>query len=130
MTEATERSQKTRKGNANCCVVNCFNTFKNTGPGVHFYSFPTAKHMLEKRDRWISLINRKNPDGSLWQPKSHSRLCSDHFVGNIRSENPFGPNYYPTIFPDVCKKPMVNTKAALDRLAILILCFFYYILNF
>lgn len=39
-------------------------------------------------------------DGNLreWQPKAFHRICSAHFVGNVKSND---PSFNPTIFPQV-----------------------------
>ena len=39
---------------------------------------------------------RRNDD--LWLPTSSSCICSTHFVGGIKSDNPNSNAYYPSIF--------------------------------
>lgn len=47
---------------------------------------------------WDVLFNFLNSsDGSEWQPSNGSRICSRHFVGNEKSNNPTAPNYMPTL---------------------------------
>uniref|UniRef100_A0A1X7VLZ0 THAP-type domain-containing protein n=2 Tax=Amphimedon queenslandica TaxID=400682 RepID=A0A1X7VLZ0_AMPQE len=57
---------------------------------VSFYCFPADP---ELRQQWVTALNRKN-----WKPTSTSRLCSTHFVGSKRSNNPLSVSYVPTIF--------------------------------
>ena len=40
-------------------------------------------------------------DGKSWEPKPYSRICSQHFVGNKKSNHPHNPAFIPTIFPEV-----------------------------
>ncbi|KAK0071264.1 hypothetical protein PV325_013216, partial [Microctonus aethiopoides] len=49
-------------------------------------------------------------DGSLWEPSSRSRICSQHFVGGEKSEHPNSPAYIPTIFPEKYYGTQKNTK--------------------
>ena len=58
MAEKVETKQQ-REGNVNCCAVNYFHSFRNSSLGTHFYTFPTAVHKREPRNKWITLINRK-----------------------------------------------------------------------
>lgn len=49
-----------------------------------------------------------SPDGSLWYPGKHSRICNVHFIGQHKSEDPSHPAYYPTIFQEyeaIIEKP-------------------------
>ena len=39
-----------------------------------------------------------SPNGSAWMPKDQSRICSEHFVGNKKSDDPRSPSYNPSIF--------------------------------
>ena len=48
---------------------------------------------------WIIAVNRKNDNGSDWEPKELSRICSDHFVGEKHREERNHPDYKPSIFP-------------------------------
>lgn len=97
-------------GPVNCAVVECTNNsrmlekWKNSECETHhgvlkkecgceqpfkLYCFPGPVRYLEKRQKWIKLIKRVNPDKSQWQPKSSDRICSIHFVDNVPSvENP------------------------------------------
>lgn len=42
-------------------------------------------------------------------------ICSDHFVGNIRSKDPRSPSYIPTIFPKIYNKQSSNYNQKTDR---------------
>ena len=35
-----------------------------------------------------------------WEPKSHHRLCGEHFIGGSPSKDPNSVHYIPTIFKD------------------------------
>lgn len=54
-------------------------------------------------------------NGELWLPKSHNRICSTHFIGNKKSNDPQSPSYVPSIFPEVYKKTKCNHKQQLER---------------
>ncbi|XP_072758100.1 uncharacterized protein [Anoplolepis gracilipes] len=47
-------------------------------------------------DMWWTFS--KNPKN--WKPTRNTKICSAHFINNIKSENPLHPFYLPTIFPD------------------------------
>lgn len=53
-----------------------------------------------------------SPDGTLWQPKEHTRICSRHFVGNSKSDVSQDPSYIPTIFPPVYRKKAPDQERA------------------
>jgi len=48
-------------------------------------------------------------------PTTRSLICSDHFVGNIRSKDPQSPSYIPSIFPKMYNKPKPNTDQQINR---------------
>jgi len=48
-------------------------------------------------------------------PKSHNRICSTHFVGNKKSNDPQSPSYVPSIFPKAYKITKCNHKQQLER---------------
>ncbi len=37
-------------------------------------------------------------DGKEWKPSKNSKVCSQHFVGGFKSEDPRSPAYNPSIF--------------------------------
>jgi hypothetical protein len=50
-------------------------------PPFQLFPFPTELKDPEGRKRWAKLVGRKDEaTGKNWQPKSHSRVCSVHFV--------------------------------------------------
>ena len=55
------------KGKVKCCVPGC-DSHNNKIPKPSMYRFPARN--LEQCKLWIKAINKKNPDGSDWQPKS------------------------------------------------------------
>ena len=71
---------------------------------------------LKKRENqiaaWIRAVNRKNPDGSDWQPSVSAVICGCHFVGGEFSRDPTDPAYIPTIFPNI--KPKSATDVDLE----------------
>ncbi|XP_077484818.1 uncharacterized protein LOC144094800 isoform X1 [Amblyomma americanum] len=110
MSEAQPRALK-RRGDRYCCVVDCHNSKANTKdrePPVKFYRFPGRWYEKERRQAWTAAVRRVNPDGSEWLPTTATRICSDHFVGNCRSEISSHPSYIPTIFPPVYRKKAAN----------------------
>ncbi|KAH6942718.1 hypothetical protein HPB50_009543 [Hyalomma asiaticum] len=103
----------TRKGAKYCCVVDCHNSFYNVegrDPPVKFYRFPGKWYERERRRAWTEAVRRVNPDGTPWQPKENSRICSVHFVGNRKSDILHHPAYVPTIFPPVYHKQACKAR--------------------
>ncbi|KAJ3621695.1 hypothetical protein MTP99_003802 [Tenebrio molitor] len=100
--EPSKVSVNYRASCTNCCVVRCHNNYSNTDKSVKFYSFPSKPHELERRRQWIYAIKRSKSDDCRegWEPKPHSRICSQHFVGNEKSNHPHNPAFLPTIFPE------------------------------
>ena len=72
--------------------MNCSNLCVR-GSGLSFYTFPAD---LDRRNKWIAAVNRKN-----WYPTEHTVICSEHFIDGQKSNNQFAPNYTPTIFQRV-----------------------------
>ncbi|XP_033230617.1 uncharacterized protein LOC117181760 isoform X2 [Belonocnema kinseyi] len=106
------KEKKIKRGKF-CCIPNCRVTQSDLYFGTHFYRFPKGQYRMERRKQWILAIGKKNPDGSLWQPSVNSRICSQHFVGNKKSEHPHSPSYNPTIFPpQFISKPTAPRKMA------------------
>ncbi|XP_044582970.1 uncharacterized protein LOC123263988 [Cotesia glomerata] len=54
-------------------------------------------------------------DGSLWTPKTHDYICSDHFIGGQKSDIESSPSYIPTKFPTVYKSQKVNELMVTNR---------------
>ena len=71
------------------CAVGCSNRFYK-GCGLHFYRFPVD---TDRRNRWTAAVNRKN-----WQPSVYTWICSAHFVGGSKSDDPTSPAYVPSLF--------------------------------
>lgn len=105
---AEEAAKRKPKANAQyCCVVGCHNNSKNAQkkePPVKFYRFPGKWYQEEQRKAWINAVRRVNPDGTAWQPKEWSRICSNHFVDGCKSDKSDHPSYIPTIFPPEYRK--------------------------
>ena len=86
-----------------CCAIGCTNRYSKDG-GLSFYRFPTNP---ARRAEWIAAVNRKD-----WQPGEHTWLCSAHFVGGAKSNDPLSPAYNPSVF-DYVTSP-VKRKAEGD----------------
>ena len=71
-----------------CCAVGCTKRYYK-GCGVHFYRFPKDSR---RRNLWIASVNRKD-----WEPTEHTWICSSHFVGGVKSDDPSSPAYVPTL---------------------------------
>ncbi|XP_077511206.1 THAP domain-containing protein 11-like [Amblyomma americanum] len=113
MAETAQRKQK--RGPKYCCVVGCHNSADNSrerDPPVKLFRFPGRWYEKERRQSWITAVRRVNPDGTLWQPKEHTRICSRHFVGNSKSDVSQDPSYIPTIFPPVYRKKAPDQERA------------------
>ena len=41
-----------RRGNTNCSVVSCNNTYTNTNSAIQFYGFPKKPHLKKRREKW------------------------------------------------------------------------------
>ena len=80
----------------NCCAVGCSNVYRK-GSGIQFYRCPVD---LERRNKSIAAVNRQN-----WNPTEYTWICSEHFVGGAKSNNPLAPNYVPSLFKHI-KSPV------------------------
>ncbi|KAH0568630.1 uncharacterized protein LOC123269773 [Cotesia glomerata] len=89
-----------------CCVPGCRNYGKKRG--VHFYSFSNVSHKKPQTEKWIKAIRRVDEDGTPWRPNKGSRICSQHFIGNKKSEHPLSPSFVPSIFPEVYYGKQMN----------------------
>lgn len=63
--------------------------------------------------KYLNLYYSNN--GQLWQPKAHSLICSDHFVGNRKSKDPKSPAYVPSLFPIIYKGRCTNDQQRNNR---------------
>ncbi|XP_044753196.1 uncharacterized protein LOC123312775 [Coccinella septempunctata] len=96
-----------RNSRIQCCVVGCHNGYYNTDNSIKFYSFPKKWFEKERRQTWINSVRRVSAGPSTskeWQPKDFHKICSAHFVGNVKSNDPESPSYNPTIFPEGYRK--------------------------
>ena len=83
-----------------CCAFGCSNTPAKDAK-LSFHTFPSAEKHLERRQKWIASVKRKN-----WTPTKHSVLCSAHFTSDFYRRPPglkmpaiLKPNAIPTVFP-------------------------------
>ena len=108
MASNVSSSSKKRKKGHYCCVVGCHRESLRDRDEVSFFRFPAMigkRSNPEKRQMWIKAVNRKNDDGSDWEPKEWTRICSDHFVGDWHRHERNHPDYKPSIFPTCHTKP-------------------------
>jgi len=101
-------------GGQYCCVVGCSNSqYKDGKNGIKFFSFPGNQ---EQKELWIKAVKRENADGTLWRPTKHSKICSAHFFGNVKSKNSTSPSFSPSIFPTKhCKEQSVSDAERFNR---------------
>lgn len=95
-----------------CCAVGCSNRFYK-GCGLHFYRFPVDSC---RRNRWAAAVNRKN-----WRPTEYTWICSTHFVGGSKSDDPTSPAYIPTLFGHIkspVKREAESQLARYDRTSV------------
>ena len=104
VSKETYSSGKRKRGRY-CCVVGCHRETLRDKDEVVFFRFPAKSRYPEKRLSWIKAVKRKNEDGSDWEPKDWSRICSDHFVGDWHRHEVNHPDYKPSIFPTAHVKP-------------------------
>ncbi|XP_063834886.1 uncharacterized protein LOC135084075 [Ostrinia nubilalis] len=90
----------------NCCISGCINKSRtplNKSKGVKFYYFPKNNiykpWICEKRQQWIKAVKKHTKCPKNWLPTESTRICSEHFIGNKKSDNAKHPSYVPTIFP-------------------------------
>ena len=72
-----------------CCAHGCANN-RRTNPNLQFYRIPKD---LSRRKAWLSRIRREN-----FTPTDNTRICSEHFVGGTKSDDPEAEGYVPSIF--------------------------------
>ena len=96
-------------GNGNCAVIGCHNNSKklkhwkesicdikeheskikeSCGCEAPFrlYMFPSIKRNGKKREAWIKSLKRQNINKTSWQPCSSDRVCDEHFLDGIPTE--------------------------------------------
>ncbi|KAM9823363.1 uncharacterized protein ACBT44_008150 isoform 1-T1 [Syngnathus typhle] len=80
-----------------CCAIGCAYRFQK-GDTKKLYRFPAD---LTRKDSWVAAVRRVEHgrnSSKLWKPTIHSYICSDHFVGGAKSDDPLHPAYVPTLF--------------------------------
>ncbi|XP_074650275.1 uncharacterized protein LOC141905334 [Tubulanus polymorphus] len=77
-----------------CCVPGCGNR-RDEKAGFSFYSIPLKPH--ERHKSWLGAIGK----GFDWVPTAHTRICSLHFVGGKKNNDPDSPSYIPTLHLDL-----------------------------
>lgn len=80
-------------------------------PPFQLFPFPTELKDKYGRQKWTSIINRKNGSEN-WMPKDDSRVCSDHFIDG----RPTPTNPYPTLkLGYTPHKPIVSRPPPKER---------------
>lgn len=99
-------------GGSFCWVTGCANSAgKDAADGVKrgYYLFPTDPKRIKQ---WKAAIPREE------NPSKWSRVCSDHFVGGVKTNEPGSPGYVPSIFKGADElKGKVPPKTRLTRTA-------------
>ncbi|KAF2879695.1 hypothetical protein ILUMI_26471 [Ignelater luminosus] len=81
-----------------CCVPGCKSTErKNTE--LEFYRFPGRDYEQTRKIKWIISVKRAPNGKERWAPTKNTRICSLHFFGGKKSNDPREEAYNPTIFP-------------------------------
>ena len=65
-------------------------TATRRGCGLQFYRFPED---IGRRARWVTAVDRKN-----WEPNWYTWICSAHFVGGVKNNDPASSAYVPSLF--------------------------------
>ncbi|KAL1477407.1 hypothetical protein MTO96_035762 [Rhipicephalus appendiculatus] len=92
-----------------CCVAGCSNSYASMASSdetIQFYRFPTRPWNVERRNIWVSAIRETRGDD--WEPRHNTRICSCHFIGNRKSDDPRNPSYNPSIFPQGQRTPQIK----------------------
>ena len=85
-----------KTGGHYCSAVGCSNcTARDRKRGIQFYKFPKDKKRCKE---WMLKVKRIGPRGALWIPHKTSRICSEHFYGGLKSDDPSSTSYLPTLF--------------------------------
>lgn len=93
-----------------CCVPGCPSSEKKN-PELVFYVFPGRGWEVERREKWIAAVRRALIDDVPWVPSTSTRICSLHFVGGIKSNDPRKDSYNPTIFPWKPENPLALKRS-------------------
>ncbi|XP_075555112.1 uncharacterized protein LOC142587765 isoform X2 [Dermacentor variabilis] len=75
-----------------CCAVKCSSSSQS---GHKMFRVPWDP---ARRRQWAVAIRRQTPDGNLFIPSDHNRLCSVHFVKGAPSYDPDDIDYVPRLF--------------------------------
>ncbi|GLH12757.1 THAP domain-containing protein 11 [Gryllus bimaculatus] len=100
---------------SSCCVLSCSNSPQRCAGHIKFHSFPGKAYEKERKEMWITAINRVNPDGTPWRPTKYSKVCSEHFVGGVVSNIASHPAYVPSIFAPSKIKTKRNRRVILGK---------------
>ncbi|XP_067944989.1 THAP domain-containing protein 1-like [Watersipora subatra] len=73
-TTSTGNDSKGKRSRNFCCAFGCSNTPAKDSK-LSFHTFPSEEKHLDRRNKWIDAVKRKD-----WMPSKYSVLCSDHFT--------------------------------------------------
>ncbi|XP_039298546.1 ubiquitin carboxyl-terminal hydrolase 33-like [Nilaparvata lugens] len=84
-----------------CCIVGCENNVSTVNVAksdvtIKFYNFPPE---LDRKSKWIEFASFGFPGGEEWEPSKNSLICSSHFVGGQKNDNPHHIDYVPCLRP-------------------------------
>jgi hypothetical protein len=106
---ASENPKKKYKNGQYCVVTECHNTQGREQCGF----FRCKRQFAVQTEAWRQAINRMNPDGSLWTPGKRAVICGKHFVSGNPNASHNSPDYVPSIFATLHRKP--KTSASENR---------------
>ncbi|XP_013380134.1 uncharacterized protein LOC106151426 [Lingula anatina] len=90
-----------------CCVPGCTNSrgkCNREGQAISFYQFPKD---VSRKHNWLCHI----PVEKDFTPTTSTRICSVHFAGGRKNDDPTHPSYSPTIFPNSSSKPRTTNNS-------------------
>ena len=91
VTSCKNNSGKLKKWKGEICTFHgILQEFCDCAPPFQLFTFPGPVRDPKDREIWVSLIRRKNVDGSDWHPTKEDRVCSDHFLDGMPTlEHPY-----------------------------------------
>ncbi|CAN7945077.1 unnamed protein product [Ixodes hexagonus] len=92
------------------CVAFGCRSWHRAGERKSFFRFPAKKSEADRRAAWTRAVKRVHPADrrKAWEPSKQSRICGDHFVTGKPSLDTNHPDYVPTVFAHVKKRPSLG----------------------
>ena len=91
-----------------CVVIKCYNRHSRHSKRS-FYHFPTD---VNRHQKWVTFVSRRNADSLPWQPSNGDRICSVHFVLKEKSDVSSDSNYVPLVYPEEKEDSNDTSKGA------------------